>query len=474
MTVRSLEEILQDMQAIIDKPDMTAEDMVAYLALESELAAAQAAGQAEPSPATNAIGREIRDRHNRYTTVVVPAGRPRSGPVDRTPHGPRSAHYDQARLNVDRLHETEQLPDVGADRIAALLDSTDKRQREPAAVWAALAGDPAYLSAFNALMRDPVHGHMTWTNEERVAFNAVETARRSTVASPLNALQETGWVLPASLDPAVIIANSGSISPVRSLSRNVTTATSTWRGIKTAGATAEWKAESTQAADGTPTASEIEIPLFASSCYVQWSWEVRFSASNLTAQLEAAINDALSNQLNVAWITGNGTTQPQGLVTGLAGGASEMNTSGSETYDKTDPTRMQAALPARYSAGAVWLSHLATKNAYAFMETTNGALLYPELRNDPPTLLTKRWYEASDMDGSINAAATASNFVLLYGDLGQGYITVDAVGSVAQLYDVAGANGRPTGDSGLIVWSRHGAEVVNIDAMRLLDVPTTA
>jgi HK97 family phage major capsid protein len=287
-------------------------------------------------------------------------------------------------------------------------------------------------------------------------------------------LQESGWVLPASLDPAVIIANSGSISPVRALSRNVTTATSTWRGLKTTGATAEWKAESTQAADGTPTASEIEIPLFASSCYMQWSWEVRFSASNLNAQLEVAIADALSNQLNVAWITGNGTTQPQGLVTGLAGSASEINTLGTETYASTDPTRLQAALPARYSAGAAWLSHLATKNAYAFLETTNGALLFPELRNDPPTLLTKPWYEASDMDGALNPAVTANNYVLVCGDLRQGYITVDGVGSVAEIYNVTGANGRPTGDSGLIVWSRHGAEVVNIDAFRLLDIPTTA
>lgn len=95
--MRTLEEILADMQALIDKPDMTADDVVAYLGLEQELAQAQAGGTpaaaeeetapedtapAQPAvtaaatPQTRALAAAIRNRHAGYTKVTVPAGRP--------------------------------------------------------------------------------------------------------------------------------------------------------------------------------------------------------------------------------------------------------------------------------------------------------------------------------------------------------------------------------------------------------------
>lgn len=96
--MRPIEDILADMQALVDKPDLTADDVVAYLALEQELAAAQVAGAAEPTPAegaeeteetdavpagapaatvaTRTMATAIRTRHAGYTAIRVPAGRP--------------------------------------------------------------------------------------------------------------------------------------------------------------------------------------------------------------------------------------------------------------------------------------------------------------------------------------------------------------------------------------------------------------
>lgn len=93
--MRPIEDILADMQALVDKPDLTADDVVAYLSLEQELAAAQVAGQAEPTPETDegddqvddaapavmtpaarVVATAIRQRHAGYTAVQVPAGRP--------------------------------------------------------------------------------------------------------------------------------------------------------------------------------------------------------------------------------------------------------------------------------------------------------------------------------------------------------------------------------------------------------------
>ena len=76
----------------------------------------------------------------------------------------------------------------------------------------------------------------------------------------------------------------------------------------------------------------------------------------------------VSDNLATAYTTGTGTGQPQGIVTGLPGTASEINTSGTETYHATDPYVLQDALSARFSPNAVFLSHIAPANAYRQME----------------------------------------------------------------------------------------------------------
>ena len=194
--------------------------------------------------------------------------------------------------------------------------------------------------------------------------------------------------------------------------------------------------------------------------------------------------DAADNLQATAFTTGNGTTAPrhhgttapQGIVTGLAGTASEINGGGSEVLDSADPYTFQSALPARFSQSASWPSHIATANTIRQFETTNGALQFPELRDTPPKLLGKPWHECSDMDGAIDTGATENNFLVVYGDIREAFIIVDRIGSTVSMIPqlLATTNGRRTGQAGLFLQFRTGAEAVNIAAARLLDVPTTA
>jgi HK97 family phage major capsid protein len=129
--MRTVEEILADMQALIDKPDMTAEDIVAYLALEHELAMSQADGQAEPTPAGEgdaadtvpvaapaasaahrAMATAIRTRHAGYTTVQVPAGRP-SNHRRETPNDGFAAYLRTGRPNDDLTRSNAQSTGTG-------------------------------------------------------------------------------------------------------------------------------------------------------------------------------------------------------------------------------------------------------------------------------------------------------------------------------------------------------------------------
>jgi HK97 family phage major capsid protein len=63
-------------------------------------------------------------------------------------------------------------------------------------------------------------------------------------------------------------------------------------------------------------------------------------------------------------------------------------------------------------------------------ETGSGALKFPALQDNPPSLLGRSIYENSEMDGLINPAATESSLILLYGDLSNFVITQRAGATV--------------------------------------------
>jgi HK97 family phage major capsid protein len=78
------------------------------------------------------------------------------------------------------------------------------------------------------------------------------------------------------------------------------------------------------------------------------------------------------------------------------------------------------------------------------------------------------------MDGTINAAASENNYPLLYGDFGQ-FVVVDRLGGTLEIVNhLFGANRRPTGQRGALLWFRTGSNVVVPQAFRLLSIPTTA
>jgi HK97 family phage major capsid protein len=62
-----------------------------------------------------------------------------------------------------------------------------------------------------------------------------------------------GYLVPMSLDVAVILTSSGSTNPMRQIARNVTIATDSWNGVSSAGVTAEWIAEASEVADASPS-----------------------------------------------------------------------------------------------------------------------------------------------------------------------------------------------------------------------------
>lgn len=380
----------------------------------------------------------------------------------------RPPGYDAAMRTVERSASTGALPDYAAERVEGLLNNGLPNSRSLAARWAVAAGDEAYASAFARLLADPERGHLLWTREEGDAFR-----RAAQVHDELRAMGEGSggagaFMIPLTLDPAVILTSAGSNNPLRKIARVVQTTTNEWRGVTSAGATAEWIAEATEVADAAPTLLQPAIPVYKGDAFVPYSFEVGMDAVDLLGQLKMVLTDAADQLQATAFTTGTGSAQPTGIVTALVASSPTVvvNSAGSDAFAKGDVYALQNALPARFSANAQWTANIAVLNLMSQMETTAGARLFPELSDG--RLLNKPISELSNMDGVVNA--TQENYVLLYGDFSN-FVIVDRIGSSIELVpNLFGASRRPTGQRGALLWFRTGSDSVADNAFRLLDV----
>jgi HK97 family phage major capsid protein len=374
---------------------------------------------------------------------------------------------DAAHRAIDRAERDHELPADAAARAERLLGTGTPREQSIAARWARTAGDPAYSRAFMHLLADPTRGHLLWTPQEADAYRAVEETRAYMSLTD----NVGGYMVPLHLDPAIILSNAGTTNTMRRVATVKQTSSEAWQGVTSAGVAAEWLAENTQAAEATPTLAAVPIPVYKGDAFVPYSFEVGMDALNFGEELQLALVDAADRLQATAFTVGTGSDQPTGVVQAKI--ATDTNTAG-EAIVATDLLAVQAALPARFQPRASWMSHIGVRNIIDALETTNGNKRFPELANGQ--LLGKPWIENSDMDdgSSILASETASNYVLLYGDFSQ-YFIVDRIGATLEIIpNLMGANYRPTGSRGALLWFRTGGNVSTIAAFKLLDVHTTA
>lgn len=396
------------------------------------------------------------------------------------PDAPRPSRFasgrpgtERARIVLDDLHRSRMIPDHAAERVERLLDSDDLATSSAAARHVERAGDPHYLGAFAKLVADPTRGPMLWTGEERQAYQAVQDLRAEMRAMSTGA-GAGGEMVPLALDPAILLTNDGATNPLRRIARVEQIVTNRWQGVSSAGVTAGWRAEGSEEGDDSPTLDDPTVEVHTGSAFVPFSIEVRQDAIRFVEELSRLLVDAADVLQAEAFVSGTGNDQPEGFVTGLAGTDSELDPATAETFAAEDVYAVQSALGPRFQANARWAASLSTINTIAQFETGNGARMFPELGEG--RLLRRPLEELSEMDGvdGIDTGATADHRILAYGDF-RHVLIVDRLGSTIELVPhLFGANRRPTGESGLLLWFRTGSKVLVPEAFRVLNVATTA
>ena len=319
-----------------------------------------------------------------------------------------------------------------------------------------LTGSPEYHEQF----REYVASRGTYVGEAMRAAMSLTDA-------------QGGYLVPFTLDPTVILTNAGSANPFRQISTIKTIATDDWNGVTSAGVTAEWTAEGTEAADASPTFAQPKITPKKADAWVFGSYEV-LADSGFASELGRLLADAKDRLEAAAFAVANtGATIPRGVVAAVAAVTASIVAAGvTGVFSVGDIYNTSDALRPRDAAQASWVANKKIFSKARQFDTSGGSSFWANLGMGVPNqLLGQPTYEASAMSAAITTGAN----VLLTGNFSEFYI-IDRIG-MAVMYDpiVKGTNGRPTGQGGWFSFWRVGSDVVDPSAFRLLQLtPTVA
>jgi HK97 family phage major capsid protein len=330
---------------------------------------------------------------------------------------------------------------------------------------------PDYAKAWARMMAGESH---LLSDAERAAVSLVERQNRSMALTNV-----TSKLVPAFLDPTVIISNDGSQNPFRRIARVVPVTTNVWTGVSSVGITGGWTgAEGSEVDDDSPSFANPAVTCHMADAFIPISFQAYedwFGGAEEIVRLFADYRDQLEE---VAFATGSGSNQPYGVVTAMAATTAyivAMATNNS--FVVADLFTAKQALPARWKANATWLSEetyldrvrqFATNGSYAYSFTADLT------SGDLAKVLGKPWELSSSMTGTLS---TTTNNAIVYGDFKSGYLIADRTASfsvelVQNLFHTS--NNRPSGQRGWLCHWRVGADAIVPRAMRLLVNPNTA
>lgn len=322
-------------------------------------------------------------------------------------------------------------------------------------------GSPTYKRAFGKKLVDP---NSELTSEERTAL--------STTAA------NGGYAVPYTLDPTIIPTSNSSVNPYRSISRVERITTTTWQGVSSAGITAAFAAQATEASDNSPTLAQPTVTPARAQAFIPYSIEIGQDWGALQNEMAMLIQDAKDDLEADRFTFGTASTpEPEGII---KGGTAFTNTAATATFAIADVYSLEQALPPRFRPRASFVGNRAVYNKIRQFDTAGGAGLWVDnlrqgLANQVPTPgnLNQRLldYGTNECSAMSTATTTSSTDILVFGDFNY-FVIVDRIGlNIEFIPHLFGASNRyPTGQRGIYAYWRTGSVVASVNAFRKLRV----
>ncbi|MCR6660518.1 MAG: phage major capsid protein [Asticcacaulis sp.] len=328
----------------------------------------------------------------------------------------QSASLDEHREEIDRINI--RLAAIGLNGIGGGSD--------------VLPADPSYTETFN-----------NWTRsgqQEGDLRSLNATGIRSAIQAAMTTSPDTagGYLAPIEWDRKVNKALEA-VSPMRRIARVVPTTVRAYSTLYRAGGWASGWVGETDARPATDNATLASLTFPNGEIYAKPSVTQQLlddADFKIEQWLADEISEEFAKQEGVAFISGNGTNKPRGLLTYVTGGASAgVHPSGNITVV---PSGAASALPdgdglidfvygltSPYRQNAKWLMNSMTAAAIAKFKDGDGNYLWREtyVAGQPATLLG---YPV-EIDENMPDVG-AGNLPIAFGDFKRAYVINDRIG----------------------------------------------
>lgn len=270
-----------------------------------------------------------------------------------------------------------------------------------------------------------------------------------------------GFAVPVELDTTLLLTNAGVVNPIRNIARVRQTNVNTVEFINSAGITAAYNAEATEASDNAPTLAQPTVNIEKAFAFVPMSIEIAEDWAAIQQDMAMCFADAKNQLESLKFLKGLGhaSHEPQGLI--AAGGATAITkTATTAVFAVGDLFSMELALSPRYRPNATIVGNRATFQKVRQF-ASNGVNIWVQLPGNSvqPELIGYPVLEWSSYDST---PTTSNSTILTIGDFSY-FAIVDRAGmNVEFLPHLFGSSNRyPTGQRGLYAWWRNSSQVLS-------------
>ncbi|MDR6709997.1 HK97 family phage major capsid protein [Novosphingobium sp. 1748] len=354
------------------------------------------------------------------------------------------------------------------------------RQEAADAALNALRGEIEEVkSRFRPSARPPLAAADGGNHELKGFVDGYLRAGRDTELKSLNTavMGDGGFVVPTVLDQQ-IAERLARLSPIRSIAQVVQTTTSDYRKLIAVGAPQSGWASQTAARGETTSPKFVEIIPPSGELYANPS-ATQFMLDDAGFDVEGWLAGQIANEFaraeGAAFVSGNGTNQPLGFLTGTPTSADDTTRSfgtlqylgsgdaaGLGTTPDDRLIDMVMALKPGHRQGAAWVMNAATIAQIRKVKDSTGAYIWQSSMMDgqPNRLLGYPVVEAADMPD-----VAAGAYPIAFGNFQNGYLITERFGT--RLLRDPYSN-KPYVN--FYATKRVGGQVLDSDAIKLLKI----
>ena len=458
----SVEALQAEIRAFADKEDLTEDE-------ETRFAAAIVEGEAAVKSLTDLEERarktaSITSKTTEATPGVAPGQINSRSAFDVDPRTASAVELRDAGMRVlesrgKRLSARQQ------DTVARLLDGQSGCDPRMIAERAIATESDAYRSAYTkTLTQSPPR----FTAEESHALDLAKSMEYRAASEGTNTAG--GFAVPVTIDPTIILTSGAADAPILSVMKTVQVTTDAYRGVTSTGMSFTYGAEASAVADGTPVLAQPVITVYRATGFVPFSYELdQDIPGGFAEEIAATLAQGYVNLLAQGTMTGSGSSCPRGIFTALLSvTASQTLVTTLGTLGAKDVRNAWSQLPERFRQRSTWLMNVGVESVIrAFGNGAAGASqnlaladFTIDLTQPGESRLVGRPVILSDYAPSFTGTTASTTQYTILGDFSH-FVLVQRVGMstelIPNLFDQA--TSRPTGQRGILSFSRHGYDV---------------